>query len=194
MDYQYENFNLNNGLISIEMIIAAIFVGAVIASFAAIYNKRILGDFVRAIIKSGANSADKAKTVSELGFEKDIFMRSALRDGTALRRTVLRADDIQPGSDTQPEEQNIAAQKTKKGRRSDIKLRIDLETARFYIPEEGRYRAEVRYDKKGTDWLGFVIAVLVFAALAALVNYVLPELLAMLDNLITDVKPEQNYI
>lgn len=188
MNNQYSNLNFGNGIISLEMVITAIFIGAVLAAFAAVYNKRILGNFVWALLKSGATSKETAKTIYELKFEKNPFLRGALRDGTTFRRTVLSTDDVV---------QEPTDNETEKGRKKEnINPRrpIELKTARFYIPEQRRYRAEIRYHRKGTDWITFTLSVLIFAALAVGVYYILPEILTLLDNLITEIKPPPNYI
>ena len=184
--YQYENLDLGGSMISVDMIILAIFIGGVIASFAAVYNKRMLGGFVRALIKAGANTPETAKTIGELGFGEDPFVRSALRGENALRRTVVLAEVARlDGADAKTAE--------KRGR-SNKKEKINFETARFYIPEQRRARAEIRYDNKGTGLVALLFSVLAFAVIAAIVYFILPDLLEMLDTLIADIKPEKNYI
>ncbi|NLK39165.1 MAG: hypothetical protein GX303_02790 [Clostridiales bacterium] len=178
MNNQYENLNFGNGIISLEMMIIAIFIGAVLAAFAAVYNKRILGNFVWTLLKSGINSKENAKTIYELKFQKNPFLRAALREGSVFRRIVHFAEEDDEGAE---------------GKRGK-KPAINFKTARFYIPEELRIRAEIRYHRKGTDWLTFTLSVIIFAILAIGVYYILPELLTMLDNLITEIKPEPNYI
>lgn len=179
MNNQYENLNFGNGFISVEMMIGAIFLGAALAAFAAVYNKRILGNFVWALLKQGIHTKEKAKTIYELDFQKNPFLRAALLRETTLRRFVRTA------------EEDEAPQQTRKGGKRPA---INFKTARFYIPEEMRIKAEIRYYRKGTDWVSFVVGLFVFALLAVAVYFLLPELLAMLDNLISELKPARNYI
>lgn len=181
MNNQYENLNFGNGFISLEMLILAIFIGAVLAAFAAIYNKRILGNFVWLLLKSGINSKESAKTIYELNCQKNPFLRAALKNGSVLRRIVRSTED----------DDTAELQLKEKGLRMPA---MNLKTARFYIPEEMRIKAEIRYHRKGTDWVTFVLALVVFAAIALAIYYLLPELLTMLDNLISEIKPEPNYI
>ncbi len=63
--------------------------------------------------------------------------------------------------------------------------KIDFETAKFYIPEEMKIRAELRYSQKGTDLVALIIGILVFAIAAAAAIWVVPKILTMLDDFIT---------
>lgn len=55
------------------------------------------------------------------------------------------------------------------------------EPTRYYIPEEQRYRAEGRFDKKGNGPLQFVLTVLLAAGLAILLFKLIPLVLSMID-------------
>ena len=65
--------------------------------------------------------------------------------------------------------------------------------ARFYLPEEKRITAELRYSEEKHPVRSFVLAALGLLALAAFTIFVLPELLTMVDNLITQVKPQSKF-
>ena len=86
----YEYLDLGSGsLLSIRMIIIGLFIGIAISGFAAVFNKRVLGAFVRCLIKNECLSPDSAKTLDELGFGTNIFIRFAMRsNGINLRRVV----------------------------------------------------------------------------------------------------------
>jgi hypothetical protein len=55
----------------------------------------------------------------------------------------------------------------------------------FYIPEDLRYRAEIRFERKGTSWMFFVIILIGTIIGAALLCWLAPQLLKLTDNLIT---------
>ena len=62
--------------------------------------------------------------------------------------------------------------------------RINFEEDHFYIPDEEHYRAEVRYDNKGSSWRAFLLVLLVAGVCVALLLFLLPDMLQMVDNLI----------
>jgi hypothetical protein len=66
--------------------------------------------------------------------------------------------------------------------------RINILTDRFYIREEDKYAAELRYAKKGTNWLVFAFVVILCIILAGLVCYLIPDMLQLVDNFLTEVK------
>ena len=57
----------------------------------------------------------------------------------------------------------------------------DEEEPRYFIPEELRYRAEVRYDKKGNGLFGLLMAIVLSVALALLLINLLPMVLGLID-------------
>ena len=59
---------------------------------------------------------------------------------------------------------------------------MDVSTAHFYIPEDLKYTAELKFEKKGTDWLSFVLVLVGSIVLALLIIWAVPELLQMTDN------------
>ena len=93
---RYENFEFGTGrLISYNIIIIGIFCGVVLAAALAIYNKRYLGNFVRSIIKNGANSPESAKRMSELGFENHFMMKLSVSGGKTFGKMIrcVEADE-----------------------------------------------------------------------------------------------------
>ena len=60
--------------------------------------------------------------------------------------------------------------------------KIDYSTARFYLPEE---KHPVRNG---------ILAVILVTAVAAFAIFAIPELLTMLDNFVTQVKPQSNIL
>lgn len=159
---EYENFDISFGY-ALGWIVAGLFIGAALAAAATLYSKRYLGGLVRDLIRAGALSPESAKTLPQLGRKgSSPFMRFSLRAASTFRKTV-RSENA---GDKLPE----------------------LSSARFYIPEEQRYRAETRYRRKGTDGVSLIFALILLALCAALVIFLTPELLTMLDNLITQIK------
>lgn len=158
----------NNPFFSIELIVWAMFAGFIIASLMAVYNKRIIGGFVKSVLSDECFSPERAKTVTELGYGTDWFIKNALRTDTVLRRFIVRVDT-----------ETSADENEKKQTKHDV---IDFSTAKFYIPEEQRYRAEVRYARRGTDFFAFGLCVVILAAAAFAAIYIIPELIQLVKN------------
>ena len=187
----YNYLNTNNPMVSLELIVWSIFVGIVIGAAASIYNKRVIGSFVRALIQGGATMPDSAMTVSETGFRRNLFVRMSLRRGGALRKLVYCANE--------PAE--IPAEKVSALRRffafsNEFHEKLDMNAAKFYIPGDLTARAEIRYEKKGTDLFSLLITVLVFLVVVYISLKFIPELIGMLDSLITEIVPatDDNFL
>lgn len=169
--YLYENFELYNPFVTVELIGWALFGGFVLAALLAIYNKRLIGGLVKRMLSEGCLSPERALTVTELGYGTDWFIKNALRTDAALLRLVKRIDA--------PTEGEAAPTPAKTRGGHDV---IDFSTARFYIPEELKYRAEVRYASRGTDFVAFGICVVIFAAAAFAAIFIIPDLIQLIDN------------
>ena len=66
---------------------------------------------------------------------------------------------------------------------------IDFLTARFYIPEDLRYRAEIRFEKKGSGWGIVALVAVLTVVVAILLCRFLPSLFTLADNIITMLAP-----
>ena len=69
---------------------------------------------------------------------------------------------------------------------------MDLDTMHFYIHHEDIYMADVKFEKKGTDWVMFAATVVGSVVVMCLVFYFLPDLFQMLDNMIGMIKGSGN--
>ncbi len=76
----------------LPVIVFGIFLGVFLASFYTLYIRSILGEFVRKLNDGKIYTEDEAKTVAELGFGKNIFVRRALRNPYSLKRVVKEVD------------------------------------------------------------------------------------------------------
>ncbi len=193
MDYgYYTNIDVDaNPFISLPTLIFSLFIGIIIASALAIFNKGVLGDFVRAIAREDATSPEKAKTLAELGFMKNSAVRSSLKKRGSLRHAVrcveddiadlragapLRAEIAALYGDVSPEEGAVGAGRT------------NLNEAHFYIPKDKLITAEIRYEKKGTNWLTLIGIIILSVIVVILLFRAMPEILQFIDNFISIVK------
>lgn len=138
---------------SLQIIIWSFFIGIMIGAVSLFYQKRVIGAFVRALLADGAANPGNARTLEELGYGKNRFVRHALRGGSVLRKMVWEAED----NYTTDENGVRYSARTKK---------MDINTARFYIDDSNRVRADLRYSAQGSDVLVLLIGVVVFAVAA----------------------------
>lgn len=215
----YENFSVSANLgATLRNIVLALAIGIIIAAFMTASTRTGIGGFVRTLLAHECFSPEKAKTLSELGYFRNAGVRRDLSRGGILRMVVKRADLTEDEKPT-PAVENTEAESVftdavadsskadaveKAGKRSAFFAKksannatrianntekIDFLTARFYIPEDLKYRAEIRFEQKGSGWLGAIL-VSVFAVIAAaVICSFLPDLVQFSDNLITVFAP-----
>ena len=67
-------------------------------------------------------------------------------------------------------------------------VQTDLKTARFYLSEENKYRAQTRYDTKGVTPLHLLLSAALLIAAAAVILYAAPKLVDLLDAFLSTVE------
>lgn len=194
----YKKMDLNSLLIyngmTLELIIWSMFAGICLAALIIMYNKNVLGPFIRALFDAGANSPETAKTLAELGYTSKPFVRLSLgKRGTFSRivqHTALEASPLSPArlSDGENEggdaaEAAVEPKKPPKkpgGRRS----RLSLDEVRFFIPEAMTERADSIYLNGGASLLTVLITIGAFLIVALLLFKFIPALLQMIENFV----------
>ena len=166
----YTNFDFGEGdMINIRMIIFGIFAGVILASLYAIYVKNVVGSFVRKLLAAGCLAEDKAMTLDELGFTKNIFVKQALR-GSLLASTVVHVmPELKEGDEAPGPE-------------------------RYYIKEEKKYAAEMRFNARGSGWPTFFFVVLCSVIAIFIIFAALPHIIDLLDNTISIFSVEGNTL
>ena len=182
---RYENISLGSGsLITLQRVVLGICVGLIIAAGMACYDKNKLGGFVRAIVREQALWPEKAKTLSELGFSGNRAVRMSLRSPNKLGKIVRCVE-----KDAYDEQVAVAraAYVEQNGNEEGFfypQYRVDLENDHFYIPDEEHYRAETRFDNKGSGWRAFTLVCIVAVMAAVAVCFLLPDMIQLVDNMI----------
>ena len=105
----------------------------------------------------------------------------------AVVRALLRAQAFSPNDAKSAEElgfppRSLYALELKRGstlRR--IVATVPGDVPRYYVPEGRKYRAEIRFDKKGNGVAGLIVTALLAFAIALLLINLLPVLLGMID-------------
>ena len=188
MDRQgYENLNLSGShMITLPQIIMALLIGVILASFAAVINKNVLGDFVRTLLQHECHDPDKAKTLEELGYRKNTTIRSSLKRGVNLRRVVHCVEEEAYAAEMAAKEAAFreAHKDDPKAKFVATPFKMDVDTMHFYIHHDEIYMADVKFEKKGTDWFFFAATVIICVAVFFLVIYLLPDLFRFVDNFV----------
>ncbi len=213
----YENFSIGYSTgATVRNIVLAIMLGLIAATVMMAYSRNHLGGFVRKLLKTESLSPETAKTLLELGYFRSTAIRRELSRGTILRMVVRRVGEegsgtavpestavptanpaeeepekpAEPAEETAGDAEKSAEAAPKSAEKNAQVCKIDFLTARFYIPEELRYRAEVRFDKKGSGWLPVLLTAVVAVFLAAILCWLLPDLVRFADNLISWLAPK----
>ncbi len=189
-NYLYEayvatNESMGGGdtLVTVGMIVLGIYIGSVIACVIMTYNRQLLGIAVRKMISMEIFTREDAKTVEELGYKKNFFIRSLFRDSESLRRVIkcVEEDDFYAEQEKEREELETARAENKKLPKYKTKIyRADVDNDRFYIPEDLRDLAAKRFDKKGSTWISMIFVILALTVIFIAVLFFLPWFFGLL--------------
>lgn len=191
----YEHINIGSGsLITLQRVVLGIFIGVIIAAGLVCYDKNRLGAFVRQLVKDECLWPDKAKTLSELGFLRNSGVKLSLRSPNKLGKIV---HCVERDAYLEQVERARAEYVAEHGNDEGFfmpEYRLDFENDHFYIPDEEHYRAEVRYEEKGSGWRAFALVVIVSVVGAALVCFLLPDMIQLVDNMIGILSENDQYL
>lgn len=184
-----ENFKLDaNALFSIRGVIVGITVGIILAAISTVYNKRYVGEFVRSLLYEGCTDAKSAKTLSELEYIGYSGIRSALKSGGSLTRWVrcVEEDEFYSELERQRAEfEEAHKDESKPPKFKEPEFRRDVTSMHFYVPEEMKYKAEVKFDKTGTDWWIVLVVSAIAIAICAFLCYIVPDVLKYMDSFVS---------
>ncbi|MBQ8849646.1 MAG: hypothetical protein IJ011_04875 [Clostridia bacterium] len=187
----YENLDFG-GMFSAQTLVIGLFLGLAIAGFAAVFNKQIHGAFVSKLISEGCLSPESAKTLPELDAADKLVLRYGVRRGVNLRRVVRCREEEEYNAESEQKAAEYAEM-----RKENPKLpknftpkpfRVDPDSHHFYIPEDMKYMAEVKFNRKGNSWWSaWVFGALILVALVVLIIF-LPNILNLIDEFVGSLK------
>ena len=182
---RYEHISIGSGsLITLQKVVLGICIGIIIAAAMACYDKNRLGSFVRSIVREQALWPEKAQTLYDLGFARNSAVKASLRSPNKLGRVVRCVEkDAYDAQVAQAREAYIAEHGNEEGFFMP-QYRLDFENDHFYIPDEEHYRAEARFDNEGSGWRAFILVCIVAVVSAALICFLLPDMIQLVDNMI----------
>ena len=170
----YDNFSVTEQTANIvNKIIPALILGIIIAAVATVFCRRGVCRFVKTLVEKVALSPEAGVTLFDTGaFRSTVIRRKLCRDAF-LRKVVLCR-----------EEQEFLS---KNG--SDKSYQIDFTKDHFYIPEDLKDRAELRFNPKGSTWLTVVLTVVLTPIVVGLFCRFMPNILQLIDSLISYFAP-----
>ena len=185
----YENFTIqSNALFSIRGVLVGLTIGIIFASISTVYNKRYLGDFIRLLIYKNCIDPSSAKTLAELECARSAGVCNAIRSGGHLERWVRCAEEdlyYEAQEKQRIEHEELHKDEKHPPKFKELTFKRDCKTMHFYLPEELKDYAEVKFDAKGANWLGVIIVSAIAITVCLLACYFLPEVLTYVDNLLS---------
>lgn len=152
---EYQNFTFDAASRTMARnAIVALCIGIVLASLYAAYQRGVVGKPVRALLRAEALSPEAAKTLAELSLDRNPFVVFEVERNRVLKGLI----------------------RTVEGREG--------EAMRYYIPEELKYRADVRFEAKGNGVFALILTAVVATGLAIALIALLPTFLTIIDNLL----------
>ena len=167
-----------------------------LVSLYALYQKYVPGAIVRAILREQAHSKETAKTAEELGLEKNLLILLELKFNLSLKKLLHLANEEEDpaeantkavADESEPTDDDAAEQETQTESAEATDEQSDTPTyelARFYIPEELKYRAENQFNKRENNPFTLLIATGLITAFGIALIKLLPSILTIFDNII----------
>ncbi|MBQ4066346.1 MAG: hypothetical protein IJD22_01755 [Clostridia bacterium] len=181
----YTNFALDNSSVSLTVIVFAICIGLAIGVIFYAFSRYSAGRIVKALSVGKNNSGETAVTLADLGIKASSAVRRSLKDGQPLRKYILIANEDECRIESKKGFFNSVY---KFFRSEDIPSRIDLSKALFYLPEDSRPTAQVRFEAKPSSIIAAFIFAVLFIACAVGISLCLPKLLELIDTMISAYK------
>ncbi len=184
----YEHLGIDGGgILSVRMVILGLCIGLIVAMFAAVYNKRTLGNIVRRFLAAEALSPDTALTLEDVGLQGSAIARYSVRKSITLRRVLKCREEVEFTA-----KQNAAREEHEQRRKDDKSIKkfreaeysVNPYADAFYIPEDMKYTADVKFEKKGTSLAGaFIFSGIILVAFVVIM-VALPHLLGFIDGIV----------
>lgn len=169
---QYENLDFGTATLgSVRLIIVGILLGLAVGGFVAVFNKQVLGKFVRTLIQDECLSPEDGKTLPELNYADKLMIRHAVRKSVSLRRVVRCR-----------EEDEYWEKNRKKKNAKDF--RVNPDEHHFYIPEDMKYMADVKFEGKGNTWRSAIAFAAGMIVLMIVLLGLLPYILLLLNDFV----------
>lgn len=170
---------LSYGEITIYSVIIGICIGLIIGIILSYISRKQSARLIRSLKELGAETEESALTLSEIAETGRNVARSPLTLGKPLRRYVECANT----SEAEKETESGFLKKICKVFSREAPRRTDFNKARFYLPENKRIPAEVRFDTGKMTVATLIISIIAVIGLGIGAIYIMPKLLDMAKSL-----------
>ena len=167
-----------NPLMSLEVMVWCLCGGLILGALGSYFTRRDASLLVNKLITDGIHTPEKAVTLEEAGFASNLPLRLSLRAGKPLRRMLLCVNE-----GDFPTKKCGFIRRFFTGEREIVQT--DLKTARFYLPEEMKYRAETRYNVKNVTPLDLILSVAILIAAGFVAIYAAQKLVDLLGGFLS---------
>jgi hypothetical protein len=183
----YQNLGIPDSMLSgLRGVIVAFYLGVILASFAAVFNKKAHGGFVRTLIECGCNSPENAKTLSELGLERSALVKAAIKSKSAYHGILFCVEKEEYDKKVTRGRSIYLLRAAEEGEKQrpyePASYQYDFSSAHFYIPDALRYEAEFRFQKKGSGIGSAIFITLASVVLMWATIKIAPDILQFFDN------------
>ena len=137
-----------------RLVILGICIGIFLAAAYSVYQRTVPGGIVRALLRAEAFSPEAAKTLAEIGLDKNPLNSLEIKRNAMLGRFLRVVEGEEGGA------------------------------PRYYIPEEQKYAADVRFEKGGNPILTLVLAAVGALVMAVVLCKGLPIVLGIIDGIL----------
>ena len=182
----YENFTLNNPVTTLSIIIWGLYAGFIVAGFSAYYNKVYLGEIIRRLVKKGASSKETAVSFGEAGIKAGLLRRKAVFGDTVVAKYVILANRDDCVIEMPPYNPVVRfLRRLFLGKTDKAPVKYDISQAKFFVLEEKRIQAELRFEEKGNSLPFLLIGALIFFVIGVALTMCIPYILDLVDSVIT---------
>lgn len=193
-----ENFKGgSNRILSLRLIIIGLTVGFCVAAILTIIDKKHLGGLVRKMLSDECVGKENAKTLYELGYGKNPAVRGSVKNGSVLKKWVRCVEEDEHNAEIEKKREEFEAAHAndeKKPQFREVVFKRDPDKHHFYIDEEKKYAAAIKFDSRGTNVVTAILVVLISIVICAFLCFVIPDMLTMFDNFISGFKNNDKYL
>lgn len=208
----YDFLNLGGVNFDIRLVLIGLSVGIMLACVISTLQRRRLAHFFGVLRRAGADRPETAKCLEELSLPKSRSLKKALSSPASLYRkqlfVVLPNGKIippLPSLDDDPQNRRISKRTRERDlmplpfeeEKNDVfpldgvdvappNTPFDPLSARYFMDNKHRRRAEVRYEEQSNEWVRLIIVLLVTNVLLYVLLRYFPDILGMLDTLLSD--------
>lgn len=195
----YAHLPFFNSPTAFKYLVIGIYLGLVLASICMYYNKNVLGGFVRKLDAEGCLSEQSAKTLDELSYGKNVFVKWSLSHGKLLNKVIRSVDKYKEASPDEPDQQAERSENSKESAQNSARVgvypqKFNVKTDKFYLIPEKRDLTIQRFRAKGSGWLSVLLLAVVGLIAVVLVFKLAPTIVGMLDNALDGFSSEPDVL